>query len=71
MPLSVMSFRVMPLSSEFFRAPRQVNKAELFDLIQSSKERRQERLAFWNRRNSGEIHCQIVLRIGFQQTRSG
>ena len=36
-------------------------------MIQSSKERRQERLAFWNRRNSGEIHCQIVLRIGFQR----
>ena len=30
-----------------------------------------DRLTLWNRRNSGEIHCRIVLlRIGFQQTQS-
>lgn len=31
-----------------------------------------DRLTLWNRRNSGKIYCRIVLlRIGFQQTRSG
>ena len=30
-----------------------------------------DRLTLWSRRNSGEIHCRVVLlRIGFQQTHS-
>ena len=42
-----------------------------FDMIEWRKDVKIERLTLWNRGKSGEIHCLIVLlRIGFQQTRS-